>query len=723
MIFRRGGIATKIYLGLGGAVVLTALAGGVAWTGFVYIGDFQRRVGQESIPAMSTAFSVADASSELTAAAARLRAALSQDELAQMISGIGKEREALDTAITRLNLDSQERFQNADRLATILAANLDELQYSAGARLNAAEARKKIEADMAGIRQEISGNLLAAIDNEFFYLVTGIRDLSETPVSVKRRLEGDSLFIYRDLLTLEAQSNLGSSLLAEALGARNASEIQTIQERFNALVRTMRRAVPRLGEIGIVAKTGALIERMEQLGNGPTGAFAQRRKELQIAESQSAIVARHQEVGSQLVSAGENIVIGARIAADEATMASQRIAQLSQVVLVALIVLAIVGAVLIGWLFVGRVLVRRLLGIAESMRQMAGGDLEVPVAVNGQDEITDMSEALEVFRRHALEVQRLNLVEKLATEVQDKNVELEGALSDLKAAQDQIVVQEKLAALGQLTAGVAHEIKNPLNFVNNFSELSVELTGEIREIHENLGASMPEEIRENAEDLVVTLEGNLSKIREHGQRADRIVNGMLSHTRDEAGQIEDVDVNILAEEYMNLAYHGIRARDPEFNIALESNFSPEAGTIRGAAQDLSRVILNLATNACYAVNEKRAETKESDYRPVVHISTAADGDMVKIVMHDNGSGISEDAKKKIFQPFFTTKPTGEGTGLGLSMVFDIVRRHGGDISVDSVEGEYTEMTVSLPRSGPINAEGVGQAPASAQEPATRDVAE
>ncbi len=270
-----------------------------------------------------------------------------------------------------------------------------------------------------------------------------------------------------------------------------------------------------------------------------------------------------------------------------------------------------------------------------------------------------------------------------------QKVKVENALQDLKATQIQLIQSEKMASLGELTAGIAHEIQNPLNFVNNFSEVSNELIGEMKE---QLATGNVQQANELAEDL----KQNLEKIDHHGKRADAIVKAMLQHSRTSSGAKEFTDINALCDEYLKLAYHGLRAKDKTFNASLERNFDNDIGKINVVAQDIGRVILNLINNAFYAVNE-RQKAEGVGYEPVVAVSTKKINGKVEIKVKDNGTGIPQNVRDKIFQPFFTTKPTGQGTGLGLSLAYDIVKAHGGEIRVESKEGEGTEFVIHLPQ--------------------------
>ncbi len=265
---------------------------------------------------------------------------------------------------------------------------------------------------------------------------------------------------------------------------------------------------------------------------------------------------------------------------------------------------------------------------------------------------------------------------------------IEHAYNQLKSTQSQLIQSEKMASLGELTAGIAHEIQNPLNFVNNFSEVSSEL---LDEMNANLASGNLQPAREIARDV----KQNLEKILHHGKRADAIVKGMLQHSRSSSGVKEPTDINALADEYLRLAYHGLRAKDKSFNSKFETRFDENMGKVPVIPQEIGRVVLNLITNAFYAVTEKK-KSGAANYEPTVTVSTRKEGNHVLISVKDNGSGIPQKVLDKIFQPFFTTKPTGQGTGLGLSMSYDIVKAHGGGIKVNTKENEGSEFVITLP---------------------------
>jgi signal transduction histidine kinase len=285
---------------------------------------------------------------------------------------------------------------------------------------------------------------------------------------------------------------------------------------------------------------------------------------------------------------------------------------------------------------------------------------------------------------------------RLLSELRQRTDDLSQSLDELRTAQDRLVQTEKLASLGQLTAGIAHEIKNPLNFVNNFAALSAELTDELNDVLKQ--ATITEKIREEVDDLTRLLKDNLQKVVQHGQRADSIVKNMLLHSREGTGDHRPADINALIDESLNLAYHGARAERPDFNVTLQRDFDPAAGTIEVFPQEITRVFLNLVSNGFYAVTKRRKENGGAAFEPTLRATTKNLGDTVEIRIRDNGTGIPPEVKDRMFNPFFTTKPAGEGTGLGLSMSHDIiVKQHGGTIDVDTEPGHFTEFRIVLPR--------------------------
>jgi two-component system, NtrC family, sensor kinase len=304
-------------------------------------------------------------------------------------------------------------------------------------------------------------------------------------------------------------------------------------------------------------------------------------------------------------------------------------------------------------------------------------------------------ELLQTFAAQSvLAIQNARLFES----VESRTRELARSLEDLRTAQDRLVQTQKLASLGQLTAGIAHEIKNPLNFVNNFSSVSVELIDELREALG--GAHLDSKLRAEIAGIADMLQGNLDKVVQHGKRADAIVKNMLLHSRQGSGEHRPVDINALVEESLNLAYHGARAEKQGFTITLERSFDPAAGEVDLFPQEITRALLNLISNGFYAATKRKVEANGGDYEPTLAAATKNLGDRVEIRIRDNGTGIPPEVKEKLFSPFFTTKPAGEGTGLGLSISHDIiVKQHGGSIEVDTQPGVFTEFRIVLPRAG------------------------
>ena len=284
---------------------------------------------------------------------------------------------------------------------------------------------------------------------------------------------------------------------------------------------------------------------------------------------------------------------------------------------------------------------------------------------------------------------RNNLQKKKANFLlQQQKEKVESTLSELRTTQSQLIQSEKMASLGELTAGIAHEIQNPLNFVNNFSEVNKELLVEMKD-------EMQKGNYDEAKEIVDDVIGNEEKINHHGKRADAIVKGMLQHSRSSSGVKEPTDINALADEYLRLAYHGLRAKDNSFNATMKTDFDNHIGNVNIVPQDIGRVLLNLYNNAFYAVSEKKKQQGEG-YEPTVSVSTKKINDKVKLRVKDNGNGIPQKVVDKIFQPFFTTKPTGQGTGLGLSLSYDVIKAHSGEIKIETKEEEGSEFIISLP---------------------------
>ncbi len=338
-------------------------------------------------------------------------------------------------------------------------------------------------------------------------------------------------------------------------------------------------------------------------------------------------------------------------------------------------------------------------GLVNAARKVADGNFDVHVESGSKDEIGTLTHSFN-WMTQSLKAQQEDL-RTTNGELQTQKNELEETLHQLEDAQEQLVLKEKMASLGQLTAGIAHEIKNPLNFVNNFAVLSIELSEELVEELEAKKEAPVGEVFNDIEDLLDDLQFNARKIHEHGRRADSIVHGMLEHSRGTAGERRALDLNTFVDEYINLAYHGVRARTTGFNATLDRDFDEAVGEVEAVPQDIGRVLLNLLNNAFYTVHEKKSAVRgdsEKDYTPTVAVSTRRIGKTVEIRVQDNGQGIPEAIRAHIFEPFFTTKPTGSGnTGLGLSLSYEIITQgHGGTLAVESKEGQGATFIITLP---------------------------
>ena len=401
-----------------------------------------------------------------------------------------------------------------------------------------------------------------------------------------------------------------------------------------------------------------------------------------VGNSLLAQARQHSIVADRLLDSIVTDLTGEALVAREQAVAEAAAAiRLSQIVVSAAV---LVGALLTFLLL--RAIVVPLRRLESAMAGLNTGNVDVAIPAAGPDEIGAVARTLARFRDTLVEQNR-------------RERDLRAAHEELKATQASLIHAEKMASLGQLTAGIAHEIKNPLNFVNNFASLSVELLDELKETVRPVIAALGTDKRAAVDEVVDMLTANLEKIAEHGRRADGIVKSMLAHSRGASGERQRADLNALTEEALNLAYHGARAQDPNFNITLDREFDRTIAPIELVPQDISRVLLNLFGNGFYAADKRRREGTDAEFRPVLKVVTRDLGNEVEIRVRDNGTGIPTEFHDKLFQPFFTTKPTGEGTGLGLSISYDIVtQQHGGTITVDSRLGEFTEFTIHLPRS-------------------------
>ena len=701
---RRFRISTQLYAGIGGAVAFTVAASLVGWFSFDRVGDAQSDVNEGAIPEMAAAFEIAQYSGTLVVAAPRLTAAETPELFEEIYVSIVDARASFDQQLAIL-ASSEVTDEHVERIrghSDTLIANIEVIRNQGIRMFELVAARDDLRERIIGLRNSLERIVVSAIDDQLFYTVTGYSELGVPPADYAEHFTEEEFERYRHLSELQADANIATELLVNAFTHSYAATIEPLRERFEAASSRIERNMAVLQDAPFHAELAPEFDELYALGTGDASGFVLLQETLRLAENQQDLLAYNSTEATRLVAQVDSLVASARTMAQEAADASADAIFTGRTLLLSISILSIIGAVLIAWLFVGRRLLSRIQRLSDWMRRMSRGDLELQVEIGGNDEVTDMAGALEVFRQHALEVQRLNLVEILAEDLKEKNNELESVLGKLRTAQDQIVMQEKLAALGELTAGVAHEIRNPLNFVKNFSEASEDLLQELYEALNENNHQSDKEKQELIREITDDLNSNFERIRHHGERADRIVHDMLMLGRGEAKH-QNTDVNDLLEEHARLAYHSVRASNPDFQLDIKQELDPNAGRLKVISQDLGRVFLNMVNNSCYAVNEKSLE-KAADgqglesYMPTLWLITRRKENKVEIRIKDNGNGIPDDILNKIFDPFFTTKPTDEGTGLGLAMSSDIIREHGGNIRVDTEAGEFTEMIIELPLS-------------------------
>ena len=694
-------ISTQLYVGLGGAVALTVAASFVGWFSFSRVGEVQSLVTDGSVPELEAAFRIAQHSSTLVTAAPRLVSSATSSDLAVVEFLIENAYRDLESEITSLEESgtSPERVERIREHSNALVDNIELIVDSMEELFTSRSSVQELRDQLTTVNTRLDATVVPAVDDQFFYTITGFRSLDQPSENPLVYFSEDQVTLYRNLSEIQAEVNIAAQLLVSAFSVSEQALIEPLLERFETITARIQRRLADIRDPGLHEQLDLVLAWLFDLGIGEDNGFELRSQELGILARQQELLDTNSELTIGLVDQVDGLVSSANANVQEATEAS------SQAILTGRILLLTIGAVTVGrglliaWQYVGRVLLSRLQLLSGRMRSMARGDLETEVEISGRDEVADMAAALEVFRQHALEVQRLNLVERMAEELQGKNDQLESVLADLQKAQDQIVMREKLAALGELTAGVAHEIRNPLNFITNFSEVSGELLEELREVLEADG-ELGQEQRKYIQEISDDLGSNLERIRSHGGRANRIVHDMLQMGRG-GGEHQPTNINSLLTEFANLAYHSARATDPNFQLTIEQDLEEDIGEIEAIPQDLGRVFLNVVSNACHATDQKRRAAVEqgaapSSFVPTLRLSTRRQDETVQVRIRDNGSGMPPEVVEKIFNPFFTTKPANQGTGLGLAISNDIVRQHGGTISVISEPDQFTEMTVELP---------------------------
>ena len=715
----RFSIGLQLYVILGVFVALIMLTSLLGRASLLQMNDIQKNITEQHIPEFSIAIGMGQESVALANIAARLHSADSEAE-------VRKVRTTVDTHAQRLGevLQQLEKINFDADASTLMLTKFKDFSKDLLSNLNLLEKsvyttigiRKKIKASTEKALLEaraLDNFLLTHIDDQTFFLNTGWKNLtSKKPASPARRLQGDTVGYYRSMMTLRSQSQRAANLLAETAQIANGDLIQPLRERFQAAVDTSKRMLQRITDRGLQQKARERYEAIRVIGLGaadkeddPSGVFQMMEAVFQEKDRQSTYLAGNNSIVQVLSQQTEQLIDEIQNASSSTSDIFAQAISHRRNEFFALNIISIIIALLVGNFLIRKNLIGRIKNLSSTMITMSQGNLRTPLTIRGNDEITDMSRSLEVFRQHAYEAQKLELVERLAKENQEKNVALESTILKLKNAQQQMILQEKLASLGQLTSGIAHEIKNPLNFITNFSLVSRELLEDISREVADVGDKLPSENKSFIEEVLRDLYGNMEKINFHGQRANDIVKGMLQHSRGgDSGATEEIVFSRFLDSTINLAYQGKRTSSKEFNVDIKKSYDDQIDKVKLNPQDISRVILNLVTNACDAVEEKRVKnnTKDSDYQPTIWVETKKIGDdshpMVEVKVRDNGPGIPEKLAKKVFDPFFTTKPTDKGTGLGLSLSHDIIAKHRGVLKLQRLE-EGTEFIIELPIRG------------------------
>ncbi|HEX9461932.1 MAG TPA: PAS-domain containing protein [Alphaproteobacteria bacterium] len=840
------GLRPRLLLAFGAISLFVVIAAAAGFYGLFEVSSALQKITKKAVPPALAASELARQTENIVAAGPALLNAGSPDEVAStshsMMVGLAGAAKIV-AGLADAGLDAATLDDISDVIAKV-SDNLSLLQQTAGDTI-AAEANVKtlMEATFAAYRgfDRISRPRFDDLRNRVVGLQRALT--SPTEAQRQRRVElenfDQAMLALFSLEQIRREATTTFEIIIRASRTTDTGELTELERQAQRSIRAIDALV---SDIDLDLST-ELFEPISRLRNDVRGAdniFLVKNKAVEATARSRHLVQENAALSDRLREAVSRLVTGSRGEIEVTSGDAYAVQRFGRNVLLAVTALALISSVLIVWLYVGRNIVARLTGLSKAMNAIAGGARDVAIPRTGSDEVAAMGEAVEVFRRNAVDLDALlveraqaaarleRLVEERTaelasreaalrvmfdsmsqgvamfdgerklvawnrrfgdlfplpeglrrgvtrfddfirflaesrefgtgnveeivrervaaadqayhaertrpdgtvldirrnpvpgggfismyadiTDVKRREQELEAARDvadtaymELKAAQANLVHAEKMASLGQLTAGIAHEIKNPLNFVNNFSSLSRELLAELREALESTNTALGPSRRDEVEELIATLSGNLAKIAEHGQRADGIVKSMLLHSRGGSGDLQAADLNGLIEEALNLAYHGARAQDQTFNVALERDLDPAIGKLAVVPQDLTRVFLNLFSNSFYATNKRARDGAGSSYRPTVKVTTRAAADTVEIRIRDNGIGMTADVRKKLFTPFFTTKPTGEGTGLGLSISYDIVvQQHNGTMVVESAAGEYTEFIIKLPRSAVVD---------------------
>ena len=703
-------IAVRLYFSFGGAAVLIIVISFFTLYVLDYIGEIQRNIGEKNIPDMVSAYEVAERTAEIVAAAPRLVTVNTREQFDTVAAEIDQQADGFRAQISSMmeKHGDDELMQRIQLYGMGIIEDVEQIKLLVKERFELRRRSLALREEIQAAQSRLITALVKEIDDQLFYAMTGYRSIHEAPAPRSAHFSEREFQTYRHLVELREMASAITQLLATALTVTDAALIEPLRERFKSVTDNAGRSLGALDDGPLRSRLSLGFSELLSIGKEEANGFDVHGRVLAVDDALSGLLDESRALGVDMVTVIGSLVDGHRLTAKRMVDEVAGVTATSATLLLFFNFLSMGGAIAIGWFLIQRHLIRRLARLSRGIRRMADGDLEIDIDVSGSDEIAQLSQALEVFRNHMQEAQRLSLVEELVDDLKESNTDLERSNEKLKQAQSQIVMQEKLAALGELTAGVAHEIKNPMNFIMNFSQLSKELLQELlEEVAKNKpGADGKDQYDPGlVEEVARDLTGNLERIHEHGVRVNRIVMDMLKMGRG-SGEWQPTDINVLLNQHALLAFHSARAADPEFQLDIREDYAADVGELTVQPQSIGRVFLNLITNACYATNEKRrslpaeAEGGAEAYHPQLRLRTRLAGDHVEVHIRDNGNGIPESAVENIFNPFFTTKPPDKGTGLGLSISGDIVRDHGGEIRVDTKEGEYTEMTIVLPLEPP-----------------------
>ena len=628
-------IGARLYLALGFAVFLTLVSSAVGVYYFERSGDLNFQVRNESVP-------VLEASWTAIREGERLRA-LGLELMSDPDSGFERVQAGSVT-------ESLEALENALSVVSGVSA---------------------LSSDAQGV-QDAAYDLVAVIDE-----LALNRDALLDANAVAAQLRGQVAGLRVD----SGQSEAMLSVLERMMLAEDDGALEGLWNEFAAL------AAP------------GVDPTVESLAGDSNGVFAVRGQQLALRERAGDLIGDFNMSSQVLEEATSGLLEGARSESAVALESSVRTFDEGRVLLAAVSLASVVVATLAAWLWVGNGVVRRLSRLSERMRGMAAGDLETPVPEVSRDEIGELANALEVFRQQALEVQRLNLVERLYGELREAN-------SELERMQDRLVAQEKLAALGELVSGVAHEISNPLNFVKNFSEGSLELYEELTEVLDNYRDEINEEDAALLDDITHELSDSLGRVQSNGERVLAIVERMRG-LGVVGGEPEPTDLNTVLRTATEAACSVFQAQWEDFRVQPVFDFDRSVGSVPLVEQDFGQAVVNLVSNACYAMRLKQNASSDG-FEPRLLVSSRLVNDTVEVRVWDNGTGIADDVIGHIFNPFFSTRDGALGAGLGLPISADVARRAGGDLSVDTVHGEYAEFKLSLPATASAVPVGAGR---------------